>query len=276
VVTDERLQELADRLVAVPGVLAVVLGGSRARGMHTEESDVDLGLYYRPDLDVTALGHLAQEVAGVDATVTRPGEWGPWVDGGGWLHVDGTAVDWIYRNLDRVNTAWTDAQAGQFSFHFQIGHPLGVPDFSYVGEVALGRVLADPTGELTSLHTVTQNYPPRLRDAVILRALWEADFDLMIAAKAVSRSDTTYLAGCLFRAVELCAHALHAHAGQWLINEKGAIHAAGNLPATPTNFAERAHHILARIGRTPAELRSAITQTNDLTLETAAICHHPR
>jgi hypothetical protein len=45
--------------------------------------------------------------------VTRPGEWGPWVDGGGWLHVGGTAVDWLYRDLDRVRKSWEDArQAG--------------------------------------------------------------------------------------------------------------------------------------------------------------------
>jgi predicted nucleotidyltransferase len=36
---------VAGRLIAIPGVVAVVLGGSRARGTATPESDVDLGLY---------------------------------------------------------------------------------------------------------------------------------------------------------------------------------------------------------------------------------------
>ncbi len=43
---------------------------------------------------------------------------------------------------------------------------------------------------------------------------------------AVSRADTTYVAGCLFRALELCAHAVHAHAGRWLVNEKGVVASA--------------------------------------------------
>ena len=47
---DEQLTELAGRLVEVPGVVAVLLGGSRARGDHLAESDFDLGLYYRPHL----------------------------------------------------------------------------------------------------------------------------------------------------------------------------------------------------------------------------------
>ena len=38
--------------------------------------------------------------------------------------------------------------------------------------------------------------------------------------KLLARQDTAYVAGCLFRAIELCCHVLHSRAGQWLINEK--------------------------------------------------------
>lgn len=84
---------MAQRLTQVSGVIAVVLGGSRARGEHTPQSDVDLGLYYRTPLDVGARATLARELAGPAATVTEPGAWGRWVDGGAWLHIRGTAVD---------------------------------------------------------------------------------------------------------------------------------------------------------------------------------------
>jgi hypothetical protein len=36
---------------------------------------------------------LARELARPAATVTEPGAWGRWVDGGAWLHIRGTAVD---------------------------------------------------------------------------------------------------------------------------------------------------------------------------------------
>ena len=62
----------------------------------------DLGLYYRPPLDVAALGRLAREVTGQAVVVTEPGGCGPWVDVGGWLDLDGVRVDWIHRNIDRV------------------------------------------------------------------------------------------------------------------------------------------------------------------------------
>jgi predicted nucleotidyltransferase len=194
VVTDGLLRDLAAWLTQVPGVVGVLLGGSRARGDHMPDSDVDLGLYYRPPLDVAALAELAREVAGPQARVTQPGEWGPWVDGGGWLTIAGTAVDWIYRDLDRVWTAWQDAQRGRFRFHAQVGNPLGVPDFAYAGEVALGVVLADATGELASLQRRTSAYPRALADTLV-QGLWEATFLIDIARKAVSRADTSYVAG---------------------------------------------------------------------------------
>ncbi|HEU5266052.1 MAG TPA: nucleotidyltransferase domain-containing protein [Jatrophihabitans sp.] len=270
--TDARLQSLADRLSGVPGVVGVTLGGSRARGTHAADSDVDLGLYYRGALDIVALGELARQVAGPAARVTRSGEWGPWVDGGGWLHIDGIAVDWIYRDLERVTGVWADAQQGRFAFHNQVGHPLGFADFAYPGELALGRILADPSGELTRLRTTMQAYPPPLRDAVVTRTLWEAGFLVDIAAKALTRADTFYVAGCLFRALGLCAHALHAHAGRWLINEKGSIDAAGALAAAPTDFADRASGILAGLSRNPAQLRATLDAAGRLVDDARRAC----
>ncbi len=271
VVAEEQLAALAARLVEVPGVVAVTLGGSRARGEHTPESDVDLGLYYRPPLDVAALGALARDVAGPRARVTAPGQWGPWVDGGGWLTVAETAVDWLYRHLDRVHASWEDAEAGRCDWHTQTGHPLGVPGFAYAGEVALGVVLADPSGELTELRGRMSAYPPRLAEVLVER-LWEAEFLVGGARKAVHRGDAAYVAGCLFRVVGLCAHALHARAGRWLVNEKGAVTSAGRLGIAPERFAARAHGLLGHVGTTSEELAAACDAASDLVRETSAAC----
>ena len=257
---------LAERLGAVDGVVGVMLGGSRARGVHHPDSDVDLGVYYRPPLDVDGLAALAREVAGRDATVTRPGDWGPWVDGGAWLSVDGVAVDWVYRDVDRVHTAWRNAQAGRVTWQAQVGHPLGVLDVWYAAEVALGVVLTDPTGELTRLHTAATVYPDALATTLLAR-LPEAGFTLLIARKTIHRGDVTFIAGCLFRALGVCAHALHARAGRWVVNEKGLIAATGVLPGAPTGFAARAHGLLARVGSTPEELATTLDAAATLVAE---------
>src|SRR5262245_738211 len=100
----ELAERLAQRLAATRGVVAVVLGGSRARGDTGPDSDVDLGLYYDPErpLDVPALRRLAAEVddRGAPEAITEPGEWGPWINGGAWLQVEGHRVDWLYKDLD--------------------------------------------------------------------------------------------------------------------------------------------------------------------------------
>jgi predicted nucleotidyltransferase len=271
VLRDERLNELAARLTEVPGIVGVLLGGSRARNAHTPESDTDLGLYYRRPLDIDALGDVARGVAGAGARITEPGEWGPWVDGGGWLTVDGSAVDWIYRDLDRVERAWRDAEEGRYAFHTQAGHPLGVPDFAYPGEVALGLILADPGGELAALQQRTRVFPPALAERLVA-GLWEADFLVGIARKAVSRGDAAYVAGCLFRLAGVCAHALHGAAGRWLINEKGAIAAAAALPGAPPRFRERVHAAFAQVDGDPLHLTTAIDLAADLVLDTADAC----
>ncbi|HEY1484636.1 MAG TPA: nucleotidyltransferase domain-containing protein, partial [Micromonosporaceae bacterium] len=217
---DEQLAGIADRLAEVTGVVAVALGGSRARGTHRPDSDTDLGVYYRGSLDVEALRSLAADVTGTPTDVTAPGGWGPWVDGGGWLTVDGARVDWIYRDLDRVQRVWRECQDGRYEVGFQPGHPLGFYSHAYAGEAALCRVLADPTGELADLRLAAARYPAALSKALV-DGLWESDFCLQAARYGVTGDDPAYVAGCLFRAVGVACHALHGHDGAWLINEKG-------------------------------------------------------
>jgi hypothetical protein len=262
--------ELAERLVAVDGIVAVVLGGSRARGTHRPDSDTDLGLYYRGAMDLDALRTLAAEVADEPVEVTAPGGWGPWVDGGAWLTIDGRRVDWIYRDLDRVHQVWERCRRGGYDIGIQAGHPLGFYSYAYAGEVALCRVLADPSGELGDLRAATQRYPAALGDRLVA-GLWEADFAVRLAGYGAAgrggHTDPAYAAGCLFRAVGVACHALHGHARQWLINEKGMVASAGRLPAAPPDFAARAHRLLGDVGETPVAMGRTVAHAEQLMSE---------
>ncbi|MEU9139021.1 nucleotidyltransferase domain-containing protein [Streptomyces sp. NPDC048404] len=263
----ERLTEIANRLAEVDGVVGVCLGGSRAGGTHAPDSDFDLGLYYRPPLDTSALRLLAARLAGGPVEVTEPGGWGPWVDGGGWLTVDGHRVDWIYRDLDRVHRVWRQCLAGRFEIGAQPGHTLGVYSHAYAGELAVGQILADPGGELRSLRERTRRYPEPLRDALMDNARWEAPFILAGARKGAVRGDVFYVSGCLFRAVGLLTHALHAQARRWVLNEKGAVRAAGELAVAPPEFAGRAHRLFSALGTTPETLAAALDDADSLVAE---------
>ncbi|WP_327243418.1 nucleotidyltransferase family protein [Streptomyces sp. NBC_01320] len=251
--------DMAARLAAVPGVRAVALGGSRARSTHRPDSDWDLGVYYRGTLDLVALTALASQAQGSRVEVAGPGGWGPWVNGGAWLRVDGTAVDWILRDLDRVESVWSDCREGRFEVGVQPGHPLGFWSPCYPGEVALGRVLADPYGELTELQQQTRDYPEPLRRA-LCDAAWEADFSVAAARKSASSGDTLHVALCLSRAFGILAQTLHAHHRTWCLNEKGALAAAALLPETPTGFTERVGGALRGLDTAAVETAASVVR----------------
>jgi hypothetical protein len=260
----DRLAGVAARLVEVDGVVAVSLGGSRARGTNRPDSDWDVGIYYRQPLDIGGLRAVAAE-SGFAGQLTELGGWGPWVNGGGWLTRGDEHVDFLYRDVDRVIGIAADCRAGRYEIGVQAGHPLGFYSHAYAGEVALCAVLADPANELTGLREETATYPLRLGEALV-RGAWEAQFLVDIAGKG----DASYVAGCLFRAVGVLAQAMHGTAGRWLINEKGMVESAGRLPGAPEDFARRANRLLGAVGIGPGETRRTLAAARALVTETIA------
>lgn len=256
-IDDDQLHRMADDLRRVPGVVAVALGGSRARGTHRPDSDVDLGVYYDGELDRGALRRLAERWTGIPASVAGPGEWGEWVDSGAWLTVDGVAVDWILRDLRRVSQQCDRAVRGEFAFHPQPGHPLGFLDVAYAGEVATCIPLSDDRAALAELADRVTPYPARLR-ASMLRNLWQADFLLRGAEKSASGGDVAYVALCATTAVMFIAHGWYAAAGQWVTNEKGLVTGVDRLPLDTSGFSASAAGAMRRLGSSPEELRGAI------------------
>ena len=188
-----------------------------------------------------------------------PGGWGPWVDGGAWLTVEGTAVDWILRDVERVRDQCERALRGQFGFFAQPGHPFGFLDVAYAGEAAVGLPLADPDGVLMQLRERLTPYPAALRSAM-LEGLWQVDWLLDGAVKGAKRGDVTYVALCATHSIILVAHAWHAAAGEWAINEKGLVPNVATLEIDTHGFSEYATNALATVGREPADLASALLQ----------------
>lgn len=226
----------------VPGIRAIVLGGSRARGEAAAQSDYDIGLYYEPaePIDVGRLAKAAMLLPGAaSSSVTAIGEWGPWINGGAWLTVDGRRVDLLYRDLAKVRAVIEDCRAGHIERVYQPGHPHAFVSSIYMGEVALAQVLWDPDNVLSPLKRRCDPYPPALAEALIRTFLWEAKFAIENALHGRGRDDPAYVAGCGFRSVACLCQCLFALNSAWLLNEKGAAQAAEKLPRRPADFAAR-------------------------------------
>jgi predicted nucleotidyltransferase len=246
------LERVVPALAAVPGVVAVALGGSRATGAAHASSDTDIGVYFseRVGLDIERLRDVLRSLVDEPAAaqVTEVGGWGPWIVGGGWLTISGQKVDLLYRPVESVERVIGDCREGRVSMDYQPGHPHGFCSAIWMGEVALCRPLSDPRGALARLRAMTVPYPDRLREALIRRFQWEIFFSIENAQTALPKGDETYIAGCVFRSLACAAQTLFAVNRRYLINEKGALAAASRLPLTVANLMERARSIWQAIG----------------------------
>ena len=268
-------EQIAMSLGQIAGVAAVALGGSWARGAGRPGSDIDLGIYYHPDHPpaIAALRQLAQELDDrhpADA-VTDYGGWGPWINGGGWLTINGQPVDWLYRDLDLVSRCINDCRAGKISTYYQPGHPHAFHTHIYMGEVHYCRPLYDPNGALTALKALTNPYPRKLKQAII-QTQWEAHFALDTCRKSAARGDAFHVSGSLFRCVAILVQVLFALNERYIINEKGAVSAIDAFPLRPAGFSEHISAILAHPGQTPEELLRAIEQLKKIVQEVDALC----
>ena len=208
------MEHLAGQLAAIPGVVAVTLGGSRATGTAVEGSDWDFGLYYRGGLDPADVAAL-----GWPGRVFAPGEWGRIVNGGAWLTIDGTKVDLIYRDLDEV-LRWTAAAVdGRFEIHREVGYVAGIATYVLAGELALGRVLA---GDLPR-----PGFPPTLRQTAPVAWFRLAAGALHFAEVHAGRQDRVACLANLCQAVLAAAQGRLAAAGEWVLNEKRLVDRAG-------------------------------------------------
>jgi predicted nucleotidyltransferase len=272
----ELSERVAGRLGGIEGVEAIALGGSWAREEAHPDSDVDLGIYYRPEDPprITDLRLLAQELDDrhPPEAVTDLGEWGPWINGGGWLIIEGRRVDWLYRDLDLVERTIGECRAGIYSVHYQPGHPHGFHTHIYAGEVHFSHILYDGSGRLRALRRLTEDYPPRLRRAVIRNQLWEADFALETSLKPAGRGDTFYVAGCLFRCAASLVQVLFALNERYVINEKGSVEAADALPLRPGGFRETVESVLARPGENPGQLTRSVRRLEELSRAVERLC----
>ncbi|MCC6614198.1 MAG: nucleotidyltransferase domain-containing protein [Anaerolineae bacterium] len=267
---------IAEGLIAIPGVSAVVLGGSWARGSGDEHSDIDLGIYYDPEWPPD-MGHLRALAASLDDSkrgdaVTPLGAWGPWINGGAWLTVGGQRVDWLYRDLARVRSEIDNCLKGRPQAYYQAGHPHAFHSHIYMAEIALCQPLADPQGAVASLKNLTRPYPPALKRALIGNCLWEAQFALDTSRKSALRGDVSYLSGALYRCTACLLQVIYALNDRYWLNEKGSLRTAAEMPLCPRDFEKRVKQLLAHVGVGAAGLQATHHLFESLTGEVSDLC----
>ena len=268
-------KDVSKALGSIPGIVGVVLGGSRARGTHRADSDIDIGIYYDEslDFDVNEVGKAATSLDDEhgENVVSSLGEWGEWINGGGWIIVHGYHVDLIFRDVNRVEQVIDDCLAGTVSAHYHTGHPHAYLNVMYMGEISICAILHDPTNQIATLQAKTIPYPQALQDAMVGYFMFEASFSLMFADDNVDKDDVSYVAGHCFRAVSCLNQVLFAKNGEYRINEKKAVAMINDFPVKPENYKQKVKRVFGLLSMNQQETREGVELLRELIADTERI-----
>lgn len=155
-VAERQLAPLVQAAAALPGVLAISLGGSVAAGLADASSDFDLHVYWRAPLATDE-----QRAAGL-APAADPGSVVAGVQFWGLedhLRVGGRPAELVYVNIDELRDELARAY----------GEGLAAEGFAtaLLYSAAQGRPLHDPQGQLAELRARLASYPEPTRQRLM-------------------------------------------------------------------------------------------------------------
>jgi Nucleotidyltransferase domain len=274
---------MAFQFSELPGIAAVVLGGSYARGTARADSDLDVGLYYSEESppDVETIRVLAEKLSITDRAPTVTGfyEWGPWVNGGAWIQTSAGKVDLLYRNIEQVQRVVDESQAGIYHHHFYQQPTFGFVSVIYLAETKSCLTLFDRQLLLSELKHRVDIYPAHLQERLVQDSLWTAEFSFVHAHGFAERGDIFNTVGCLGRIAFLLTQSLFALNGEYYFGDKGSMEAIERFAVQPDQFSSRLQGVLALSMATPRELRCARHQMQVLWKEVVHLTeggYHPK
>lgn len=256
------LDKVVNHLSMIPGMAAIVLGGSYASGDQQESSDLDIGLYYyeKYPFSVGDVRHLAQKIS-VDRNPTVTGfyEWGAWVNGGAWIQTEVGKIDLLYRNFDHVKRTLDEARKGIVHHDYDQQPTNGFYSVMYLAETQICVPLYDPSLIVAELKQQVEAYPPKLKQKIVADALWGAEFTLLHARGFAAQGDIYNTVGCLVRTAANLTQALFALNERYFLRDKMVLKTLATFQILPSGYVDQISHLLAAPGSTPQELSQTVS-----------------
>lgn len=258
-IQEQRIQDIAARYAAMPGVVAVALGGSHGAGKADAHSDIDLYIYHRGQVPVSERRALAEERGKV--TNVDTGYWGP---EDGWLErTDNLHVEAVFRDVHDMQEYVTSRLER---------HEPGVGySTAFLFTFQHSQALFDPTGWLQGMQEkVAQPYPDGLARAImahnlpLLRGLISSYPHQL--ETAVRRGDIVSVNHRLTEFLSSYFDILFALNRTYHPGEKRLLAYAESLTIKPAQFSGKMTRLLSFTAEKLNEMPAQVEQlTNDLT-----------
>jgi hypothetical protein len=268
------LAELTGTLSRIPGMAAVVLGGSYASHTQHAASDMDIGLYYHEaqPFAIADIRRAAESIAdGSQPTVTDFYQWGAWVNGGAWIHTAQGKVDFLYRSLEHVQRTIAEAQLGISHHDYNQQPAYGFYSVIYLAETQICIPLYDPDGQIAALKRQVTVYPQKLKRKIVSDTLWSAEFTLLHAQGFAAHGDVYNTVGCLTRAAGKMTQALFALNERYFMRDKQVMESMAAFPILPEGHIVQVNRILACPGSTAGELTQSVSAFGQIWRGVAAL-----
>ena len=241
------LEKLIRGLESIENVLALVLGGSYCTGNAHEDSDLDIGIYYSPKapFSTEAIRELAKKFdTRNNPVVTDFYEWGPWVNGGAWIHHNNCKIDFLYRNIEQLKETIENAKNGIYVNNFEQQPPYGFTSVTYLAETQKSIVLYDPHDMLSVMKNEISVYPGKLKTSIIKNSLWSAEFTISHLDGFHKNGDVFNVMGCLTRVVKNFADVLYAINESYPMGYKRVVPELEKMEKIPDNLNGKIEKIL--------------------------------
>ena len=228
------------------GKYGIAVGGSRAKGIGDEHSDIDVYLFAEDALPASERNAWTEQILGRAAQVVSWERSDVFVEGGTDFWYQGNKVETWLRNVRSVEATLSACLAGQIRRECVTWTVMGFYNYVVLSDIHVMHIVEDSDGILARWKSQIAEYPPALRQAITTQYLQEAKFwpENFHYRSAVERADVIYTAGIVQQVLYALIQVVFAFNKVYFPGEKMLAATLAKLKMKPPAFGQRVQELM--------------------------------
>jgi hypothetical protein len=228
------------------GEYGIALGGSLAKGLGDEQSDIDIYLFARQVLPCAQRTARIEQTPGSFSQVRSWGNDAEFTEGGTDFYYQGSKVESWLRNIQHIEETMQSCWRGQIERTCVAWTVMGFYNYVALSDIRVMQILEDPYGILASWKARVAEYPGALQQAIIRRFFAEAKFwpENFHYRSAVERGDILYTSGIVQQVVYALIQVVFALNCTYFPGEKKVEVGLEHLALQPPDFYRRIRELV--------------------------------